>query len=97
MKGRLYAGPFVVAPEARAGMEGFGMVIQRRGGAAATLLAGAALPLGLLSRLPFVEQRRGMALEVEGTGLLAQADGDAAPAPPLHIAGAPAPLAVLRA
>ncbi|WP_037301389.1 diacylglycerol/lipid kinase family protein [Rubritepida flocculans] len=95
MKGRLYAGPFVVAPEARAGMEGFILVLQRRGGAGAALLAGAALPLGLLPRLPFIERRACRALEVEGAGLLAQADGDAAPAPPLRLSDAPAPLPVL--
>jgi diacylglycerol kinase family enzyme len=95
MKGRLYAGPFRVAPGARAGMEGFALVIQRRGGVGATLLAGAALPLGLLPSLPFIEQRACRALEVEGPGLLAQADGDAAPPPPLRLGDAPAPLPVL--
>lgn len=95
MKGRLYAGPFTVAPGARAGMEGFRLVIQHRGGAGATLLAGAALPLGLLPRLPFVAQRDCQVLEVEGVGLLAQADGDAALPPPLRVTAAPAPLAVI--
>jgi diacylglycerol kinase (ATP) len=95
MKGRLYAGPFTVAPAARAGMAGFQLAIQRRGGAGATLLAGAALPLGLLPRLPFVLQRGCASLEVEGAGLLAQADGDAAPPPPLRVTPAPSPLAVI--
>ncbi|MCX8133059.1 MAG: diacylglycerol kinase family protein [Roseococcus sp.] len=95
MKGRLYAGPFRVAPAARAGMEGFALVIQRRGGPGPTLLAGAALPLGLIPCLPFIEQRICRVLEIEGAGLLAQADGDAAPAPPLRLSDAPAPLAVM--
>lgn len=76
-------------------MAGFQLAIQRRGGAGATPLAGAALPLGLLPRLPFVLQRGCTSLEVEGAGLLAQPDGDAAPPPPLRVTPASSPLAVI--
>lgn len=95
MKGRFYAGPFIVAPGAQAGMEGLRLVIQRRGGVGRTLLAGVALPLGLLPRLSFVTQACCTSLEVEGTGLLAQADGDRAGAPPLRVTDAASPLAVI--
>ena len=88
-KGRLYAGNHLVAPGASPREPGFMLVIQRRGGWWRALLAGAALPLNLLHRLPFIELRRCAAVLLEGEGVLTQADGDAGPALPLTIRDAP--------
>ncbi|WP_237217870.1 diacylglycerol/lipid kinase family protein, partial [Falsiroseomonas oryziterrae] len=56
-KGRLYAGRYLVAPGARPDLPGFHVVLFRRPGAWRAALAGAALPLGLIPRLPGVEIR----------------------------------------
>lgn len=95
-KGRLYAGNHLVAPCASPLAPGFTLVIQRRGGPSRALLAGAALPLGLLHRLPFIELRRCASVRLEGEGVATQCDGDRGPALPLAITDA-APLNVRMA
>ncbi|WP_297443448.1 diacylglycerol kinase family protein [Acidocella sp.] len=77
-KGRLYGGPFLLAPQARPGEPGFWVALFERPGTLPALAAGAALPLGLLPSLPGV--RLLPAREVRfGAGFIppAQADGDA--------------------
>lgn len=94
-KGRFYAGRFLLAPGATPFRPGFALALFRDGGAAAALAAGAALPLGLLSRLPGVTLRRAARVSLDGPRVAAQADGDAAGFLPLEIAdGPPIPLLV---
>lgn len=92
-KGRLYAGNHLVAPGASPLAPGFTLVIQRgtngAGARLGALLAGAALPLGLMHRLPFIELRPSASVMLEGPGVLTQCDGDAGPALPLTITDAP--------
>jgi diacylglycerol kinase family enzyme len=93
-KGRLYAGPYLVAPGASPLQPGFTLVIQRGPARLGALLAGAALPLGLLHRLPFMELRRCARVRLEGPGVPTQCDGDRGPALPLVISDAPRPLCI---
>jgi len=93
-KGRLYAGNHLVAPGASPLEPGFTLVIQRHGGRGLALLAGAAMPLNLMHRLPFMELRRSETVVLTGEGVLTQCDGDCGPALPLTITGAPQPLAI---
>ncbi|WP_424810476.1 diacylglycerol/lipid kinase family protein [Roseococcus sp. YIM B11640] len=87
--GRLYAGRFLVAPDASPLEPGLQLLIQRHGGAARVLIAGAALPLGALHRMPFIELRACSRVEIEGAGVRTQCDGDAGPALPLCVGAAP--------
>jgi YegS/Rv2252/BmrU family lipid kinase len=95
-KGRLYAGRHLLAPGAQPAEPGFQVVLLRHGGVAAALLAGLALPLGLVPRLPGVEIRRAglvrLAGQVDGP---VQADGDLAGRLPVEVADAAAPLRIL--
>jgi YegS/Rv2252/BmrU family lipid kinase len=95
-KGRLYAGRYRIAPDARPADPGFQVVLFRRPGALQAALAGAALPLGLIPRLPGIEimPARRIALSAVA-GVPAQADGDAAGLLPVEITDAPAPLRIL--
>lgn len=99
-KGRLYAGRYELAPGMGPDRPGFRVVRFTRGGAAAALLYGAALPLGLLPRLPGVEQvaaRRVVlsAADPEGALVPVQADGDPAGHLPVEIVEAEAPIRIL--
>ena len=92
-KGRLYGGPFVLAPEARPGEPGFSVVLFDRSGPGAALFYGAALPLDLLARAPGLRRVRARRIEFTGNGIVpAQADGDAAGTAPLVVTDAPAPI-----
>ncbi len=93
-KGRLYAGNHLVAPGASPLEPGFTLVIQRHGGRGLALLAGAAMPLNLMHRLPFMELRRCASVCLTGEGVLTQCDGDCGPALPLTVTDAPHPLAI---
>lgn len=95
-KGRLYAGRHRIAPDARPAEPGFQVVLFRRPGAMRAALAGAALPLGLIPRLPGVEilPARRIAL-ASAAGVPVQADGDPAGLLPVEIADAPSPLRIL--
>jgi hypothetical protein len=84
-KGRLYAGNHLVAPGASPLAPGFTLVIQRGPARLGAFLAGAALPLNLMHRLPFIELRQCSQVALEGDGVLTQCDGDAGPALPLTI------------
>ena len=87
-KGRLYAGHHLIAPGASPLRPGFTLVIQRGPARLGALLAGAALPLNLLHRLPFIELRDCGTVALAGEGVLTQCDGDAGPALPLTITDA---------
>lgn len=93
-KGRLYAGNHLVAPGASPLTPGFTLVIQRGPARLGAFLAGAALPLNLMHRLPFIELRRCLQVALEGAGGLTQCDGDAGPSLPLTITDAPQPLRI---
>ncbi len=95
-KGRLYAGRYRIAPAARPEAPGFQVVLFRRAGPLAAALAGAALPLGLIPRLPGVEIVAARALRIAAAARVpVQADGDAAGLLPVAVSDAPAPLTVL--
>ncbi|HTW26983.1 MAG TPA: diacylglycerol kinase family protein [Acetobacteraceae bacterium] len=88
-KGRLYGGPYLLAPEARPCEPGFAVAIFPRGGCWPTLLSGAALPFNLLPRLPNLRLLRASQVEILGRdGVPAQADGDAAGKTPVAISDA---------
>lgn len=94
-KGRLYAGRFLLAPGADPRAEGFHAVLFRDAGVLAAMRYGAALPLGLLPRLPGVEIRPARSVRLEGVGIPAQADGDAAGCLPVAITAAPRPMRIV--
>jgi diacylglycerol kinase family enzyme len=97
-KGRLYAGRHLLAPGAAPGERGFRVALFRRGGPARAALYGAALPLGLLPRLPGVEIRRAsrvrLAAPPDGP-VPAQADGDPAGLLPVEVEDAAGPVRVV--
>jgi diacylglycerol kinase (ATP) len=98
-KGRLYGGPYMLAPIARPGERGFTVTLFRDGGPLAALRAGAALPRGRLGRLPGVTLLQASRLDITApAGLPVQADGDPAGLLPLsvHDASEPVLLAVGR-
>jgi YegS/Rv2252/BmrU family lipid kinase len=97
-KGRLYGGRFMLAPTACAAEPGFSVVLFDHAGAAATLLYGAALPLGLLARAPGVRHVRARQIDfTDNTTLPVQADGDAAGWTPITVTDAPAAIPVVVA
>ena len=95
-KGRLYGGPYLLAPEAVPGARGFSVVLFDRAGPRAALCAGVALPLGRLVQAPGMRRLR--AREVTFLGNAAhkvQSDGDPAGCTPLLVRDAPAPIALV--
>ena len=95
-KGRLYGGPYLLAPEATPTAPGFSVMMFEHAGIASALLAGAALPLNMLGRVPGVTHRRASEVELlDQAGLPAQADGDPAGTAPLRVTDASGPLRVL--
>jgi len=95
-KGRLYGGPFVLAPDAHGDAPGFSVVLFERGGTRAALCYGAALALNALSRAPGVRQVRARRVDFIGNErVAAQADGDAAAWTPFSITDAPGPIAMV--
>jgi diacylglycerol kinase (ATP) len=95
-KGRFYAGRYLLAPDAAPAAPGFSVSLFRHGGACATLMYGAALPLDLLGRAPGVRQVRACRVDVVGNAAIpAQADGDPAGYAPLSVVDAPGPIEVV--
>lgn len=95
-KGRLYGGPYMLAPDARHDAPGFSVVLFDHGGPLQAMLCGAALPLGLLGRLPGVRHARAREIDVIGNATLpVQTDGDAGGVTPLRITDAPGPIPVV--
>lgn len=95
-KGRLYGGPYLLAPDAMPGEPGFTVALFRHGGAWPALLCGAALPLSLLPRVPGLSLIRAARVEFLGSASLpAQADGDAAGGTPISIRDAAGPIDIV--
>lgn len=95
-KGSLYGGPYMLAPEARPDAPGFSVMLFEQAGIAAALIAGAALPLNRLGRVPGVVHRRAHEIVVPGgEASPAQADGDPAGTTPLRVTDASHPIAVM--
>lgn len=97
-KGRLYAGRFTLAPGASPTQQGFHVALfearGRAGSAALAALAGAALPLNLLPRLPGLRLARARHVELRGQAVPVQMDGDRAGMLPRFIEEAPQPLSI---
>lgn len=94
-KGRLYAGAYVLAPQADPSRPGFQVALFDRAGPASTLLYGAMLPTGTLARLPWVRVLAGREIEIGSLGIPLQADGDAAGFSPVRITEAAGGLRVV--
>jgi hypothetical protein len=79
-------------------MAGFQVALFRQGGPMAAALAGAALPLDLLPRIPGVELRPALRVRLFATGPITpvpvQADGDPAGWLPVTLEDAPGPVTV---
>ncbi len=97
-KGRLYGGPFLLAPGASPCAPGFTVALFGAGGTLATLGYAAALPLNLLPRAPCLSLLRGQEIEIRADGAVpAQADGDAAGMTPVLVRDAAASIQVVVA
>jgi diacylglycerol kinase family enzyme len=97
-KGRLYGGPYLLAPNAASTAPGFQVALFENPGMFPALLSGAALPLGLLPRCPGVRVIAGTHIDFNpGNGpIKTQSDGDALAGTPACVvnAGSPIPLVV---
>ena len=96
-KGRLYGGPYLLAPDAASTAPGFQVALFENSGTLPALLSGAALPLGLLPRCPGVRLVGGSHVEFSsGNGrILAQSDGDALTGTPAAVQNAASPIALV--
>ncbi|MBC9206304.1 diacylglycerol kinase family lipid kinase [Roseomonas aerophila] len=92
-KGRLYAGPFRLAPGATPLRPGFHVALIG-GGALHAAMAGALLPLGLLPHLPGLVLHQASRIALRGEDVPTQMDGDVTGDLPVTIDDAPAPLRV---
>ena len=96
-KGRFYAGPFVVAPDARLAEPAFELVLFRRASRLAVLRYAAALFLGRIPRLNDVTILRARAATVTGDGAVpVQADGEIVGQLPVTIEIADQPLFLIQ-
>ncbi len=95
-KGTLYAGQYMLAPDARPGEPGFTVALFERSGPWSALMYGAALPLNLLPCAPGLRLVRASHVEIFGHGEVpAQADGDPAGEVPITVVNADAPIQVV--
>jgi diacylglycerol kinase family enzyme len=96
-KGRLYGGPYLLAPNAASTAPGFQVALFENPGTFAALLSGAALPLGLLPRCPGVKVISGRHVEfAAGNGpIKTQSDGDALAGTPWQVVDALSPIPVV--
>jgi diacylglycerol kinase family enzyme len=96
-KGRLYGGPYLLAPNAASTAPGFQVALFENPGTFAALLSGAALPLGLLPRCPGVRVIAGSCVEFS-TGnapIMTQSDGDALSGTPWMVVDAASPIPIV--
>ncbi|GAU82542.1 diacylglycerol kinase family protein [Bosea sp. BIWAKO-01] len=84
MKGRLYAGPFIISENATPKASGFIVALLREGSRFALLKSAFCLVTNRFSSLSFVEMKRANHVSVRGTSDV-QIDGDLAPPPPAEI------------
>ncbi|MBR0654188.1 diacylglycerol/lipid kinase family protein [Plastoroseomonas arctica] len=96
-KGRLYAGRYRLAPEAKQGEPGFHVALFSARGWLSTAVLGAALPLNLLPSMPGVRLLRASRVSLTGEGVPVQADGDAAGTLGMTVADMPGPLRLIGA
>jgi diacylglycerol kinase (ATP) len=95
-KGRLYAGSYTLAPDARPAEPGFSVALFEHAGPWSALMYGAALPLDLLYRAPGVRHLRARRIDFIGNRHApAQADGDPVGETPLSVTDAPGPIQVV--
>ena len=96
-KGRLYGGPYLLAPGAHPEAPGFQVVLFEKPGTLPALLSGAALPLGLLPHCPGVRIIAGSHVEFAAPngGIFTQADGDALAFTPCGVMSAAAPISLV--
>lgn len=96
-KGRLYGGPYMLAPQAHPQAPGFQVVLFEKPGTWPALLTGAALPLGVLPRCPGVRVVSGSHVEfmASDTQICTQSDGDSLPASPKMVTDAKAPISLI--
>lgn len=95
--GRFYAGPFVVAPDARLAEPSFELVLFRRAGRLAVLRYAAALFLGRIPRLNGVAILRARAVTVTSNRTVpVQADGEIAGQLPVTIEIADQPISLIQ-
>jgi diacylglycerol kinase (ATP) len=94
-KGRLYAGPFLLAPDANPGCPGFTVALFERSGPLAALAYGAALPLDLLPAMPGLRFAHAAEVEILAAGVPTQTDGDPAGDTPVRLTDAPSPIDVV--
>jgi YegS/Rv2252/BmrU family lipid kinase len=96
-KGRLYGGPYMLAPNAVPTSPGFQVALFENPGTLSALLSGAALPLGLLPRCPGVRVIAGSRVEFSSANepILAQSDGDALAGTPCTVENARCPIPVV--
>lgn len=94
-KGRLYAGRYVVAPDAAPGEAGFRVVLFEHAGILPTLMYGALLPLGLMSRAPGVRIVPARRIEILSEDIPLQADGDPAGFGPVTVEDAEMPISLV--
>ena len=95
-KGRLYGGPYLLAPDASPNAPGFTVALFGAGCPLATLGYSAALPLNLLPYVPGLALLRGQEIEIRAeSGVPAQADGDAAGGTPVLVRDSAASIGVV--
>jgi diacylglycerol kinase family enzyme len=96
-KGRLYGGPYLLAPNAASTQPGFQVALFENPGTFAALLSGAALPLGLLPRCPGVRVIGGRHVDFysDNGPIKTQCDGDALAGTPRMVVDAGSPIAVV--
>ncbi len=96
-KGRLYAGPYLLAPNAASTAPGFQVALFENPGTFAALLSGAALPLGLLPRCPGVRVIAGSCVEFSAGNapIMTQSDGDALAGTPWMVVDAASPIPIV--
>jgi diacylglycerol kinase family enzyme len=96
-KGRLYGGPYLLAPNAVSTEPGFQVALFETPGTFAALLSGAALPLGLLPRCPGVRVIAGRQVDFCSANgpIKTQSDGDALAGTPSMVVDAGSPIAVV--
>jgi len=96
-KGRLYGGPYMLAPNAAPTEPGFQVALFEWPGMFPALMSGAALPLGLLPRCPGVRVVAGRHVDfAAGNGpIKTQSDGDALAGTPATVVDAGCPIALV--
>jgi diacylglycerol kinase (ATP) len=96
-KGRLYGGRHLLAPDMAPTRHGFTVALFDRPGPLQALRYAAALPLGLLPRLPGLRLLPAHVVSIESEAVPVQADGDIGGCTPLHITEATRPIPVVIA